>query len=92
MSAPTKIFRPEEYKKKVAEYVKKYATEEALREHDQVRYSWQLPSVCNEMFPQEMILKIKTFTIAILKFNSLYSMPFPKPNLGMAGSFVSFAK
>ena len=25
------IFRPEEYKKKVAEYVKKYATEEALR-------------------------------------------------------------
>ena len=26
------IFRPEEYKKKVAEYVKKYATEEALRD------------------------------------------------------------
>merc|ERR1712223_1239956 len=29
------LHRPEEYKKKVAEYVKKYATEEALREHDQ---------------------------------------------------------
>ena len=27
-----KTFRPEEYKKKVAEYVKKYATEEALRD------------------------------------------------------------
>ena len=26
------VFRPEEYKKKVAEYVKKYATEEALRD------------------------------------------------------------
>ena len=26
------MFRPEEYKKKVSEYVKKYATEEALRE------------------------------------------------------------
>ena len=26
------ICRPEEYKKKVAEYVKKYATEDALRE------------------------------------------------------------
>ena len=31
-------FRPDEYKKKVAEYVKKYATEEALRASgDQVR-------------------------------------------------------
>ena len=32
------ICRPEEYKKKVAEYVKKYATEEALRDQcgDQV--------------------------------------------------------
>ena len=31
-------FRPDEYKKKVAEYVKKYATEEALRDQcgDQV--------------------------------------------------------
>ena len=29
--------RPEEYKKKVAEYVKKYATEDALRETDKVR-------------------------------------------------------
>ena len=29
------LHRPEEYKKKVAEYVKKYATEEALREQDQ---------------------------------------------------------
>ena len=28
--------RPEEYKKKVAEYVKKYATEDALRETDKV--------------------------------------------------------
>jgi hypothetical protein len=28
--------RPEEYKKKVAEYVKKYATEEALRDPSQV--------------------------------------------------------
>ena len=34
----TPISRPEEYKKKVAEYVKKYATEEALREHDQVGF------------------------------------------------------
>ena len=31
--------RPEEYKKKVAEYVKKYATEDALRETDKVRKS-----------------------------------------------------
>ena len=31
--------RPEEYKKKVAEYVKKYATEDALRETDKVRNS-----------------------------------------------------
>jgi len=29
------LHRPEEYKKKVAEYVKKFATEDALREHDQ---------------------------------------------------------
>jgi ubiquitin-conjugating enzyme E2 H len=28
------LHRPEEYKKKVAEYVKKYATEDALRETD----------------------------------------------------------
>ncbi len=32
-SRPKKnLRRPEEYKKKVAEYVKKYATEEALRD------------------------------------------------------------
>ena len=32
-SRPKKnLGRPEEYKKKVAEYVKKYATEEALRD------------------------------------------------------------
>jgi ubiquitin-conjugating enzyme E2 H len=30
--AKKKLRRPEEYKKKVAEYVKKYATEEALRD------------------------------------------------------------
>ena len=29
--------RPEEYKKKVSEYVKKFATEEALRDPSQVR-------------------------------------------------------
>ncbi|KAK3101606.1 hypothetical protein FSP39_004802, partial [Pinctada imbricata] len=29
------LHKPEDYKKKVAEYVKKYATEEALREHEQ---------------------------------------------------------
>jgi hypothetical protein len=32
----TGLPRPEEYKKKVAEYVKKYATEDALRETDKV--------------------------------------------------------
>ena len=31
-----KLYRPEEYKKKVSEYVKKYATEEALRDPSQV--------------------------------------------------------
>lgn len=36
--------RPEEYKKKVAEYVKKYATEDALRETDKVWKSWKLNS------------------------------------------------
>ena len=28
------IFRPEEYKKKVSEYVRKYASEEALRQNN----------------------------------------------------------
>ena len=35
------FFRPEEYKKKVSEYVKKYATEDALRDPSQV--SWEPP-------------------------------------------------
>ena len=34
--------RPEEYKKKVAEYVKKYAGEDALRETDKVLHTHML--------------------------------------------------
>ena len=33
-------FRPEEYKKKVAEYVKKYATEDALRDQCGGEVGW----------------------------------------------------
>lgn len=33
------LHKPEDYKKKVLEYVKKYATEEALREHDEQQSS-----------------------------------------------------
>ncbi|KAK2166484.1 hypothetical protein NP493_1318g00021 [Ridgeia piscesae] len=33
------LHKPEDYKKKVIEYVKKYATEEALREHDELSTS-----------------------------------------------------
>jgi len=48
------LHTPEEYKKKVAEYVKKYATEEALKEHDDDNLSSSSESSMSEFSEDEV--------------------------------------
>ena len=60
------IFRPEEYKKKVSEYVRKYASEEALRQNNDGGVSSSSESSMSDYSEDEaqVIKTLITFRIA----------------------------
>ena len=53
------IFRPEEYKKKVSEYVRKYASEEALRQAEATAVSSSSESSMSDFSEDEAQVKFQ---------------------------------